>query len=270
MKKIYLLFISFIILITLTACSNKSAVNKLDEIKEKGKLSLAVSPDYPPYEFYVAENGSVKIVGADIQLAQEVAKKLGVELEIVQLSFDSLLPALTSGRVDMVISGMNPNKERRQVVDFSDIYYVSGSAFIVRQDDKDITSIDDLKTKKIGVQKGTIQEKALLDDLKISQENIQSLADVPSVLQDLINKNVDVVFLAEDVSQISLNKYPSLKISSFKLEKDAELDGMAIAFSKGNNAELISAVNEVIKKQNSENIFAKELEKYAALAAKIQ
>lgn len=69
-----------------------------------------ISLDYPPYEFYVSENGKVKIVGADIQLAEEISKKLGVELEIVQLSFDSLLPALTSGRVDMVISGMNPNK----------------------------------------------------------------------------------------------------------------------------------------------------------------
>lgn len=268
MKKIYLILLSSL-LIFMTACSNKDT-DKLSSVKEKEKITLAVSPDYPPYEFYYAKNGKVEIVGADIYLAKEIANHLGVELEIIQLSFDSLLPALTSSRVDMVISGMNPNEERRKVVDFSDIYYISGSAFIVNQDSKDIASVDDLKTKRIGVQKGTIQEKYLIDELGIDQKNIQSLADVPSVLQDLSNKNVDVVFLAEDVSQISISKKENLKLSEFKLQKDAESDGMAIAFRKGNNQSLIDEVNKVIQKIKNENQFEEKLKFYADLAAEIE
>lgn len=269
MKKYLYLFMSLFLVLGLAACSNPN-IDKLSEIKKKGKLSLAVSPDYPPYEFYTADNGQVKIVGADIYLAEEVAKRLGVELDIVQLSFDSLLPALKSGRVDMVISGMNPNEERRQVVDFSDTYYISGSAFLVKKNYKDIKSQDDLKTMKIGVQKGSIQEKYLLDELKISQDNLQSLADVPSLLQDLVNENVDTIFLAEDVSKISLAKEKRLAISSFKLEKDAEADGMAIAFEKGNNEDLLKEVNSVIEKVKASKSFEKELEKYAQLAAERQ
>lgn len=265
MKKIFSILITIILLFTFTACSKDSNVDKLEQIKKKGKITLAVSPDYPPYEFYIAENGEVKIVGADIYLAEEIAKGLDVELEIVQLAFDSLLPALKSGRVDMVISGMNPSEERRKVVDFSDVYYVGGSSFIVNKDSEDIKSLEDLNTKKIGVQKGSIQEKYLLEELNIPDSNIHSLTDVPSVLQDLENQNIDVVFLAEDVSKISLSKQTSLVISNFKLEKDAESDGMAIAFEKGNNDKLLTEVNKVIAKITQENEFEKQLNKYASL-----
>lgn len=267
MKKLLLTILSMFLLITTTACGNKKDVEQLQSIKEEGKITLAVSPDYPPYEFYIAENGKVKVVGADIYLAEEIAKNLGVELEIVQLSFDSLLPALTSGRVDMVISGMNPSEERRKAVDFSDIYYVSGSAFIIKKGTDDLKSIEELKTKKIGVQKGSIQEKYLLEELNIPMSNIQSLADVPSVLQDLENQNIDVVFLAEDVSKISLSKRPELTISNLKLEKDAESDGMAIAFRKGKNQELLTEVNKVIEKISKNNDFEKQLNKHAALVS---
>lgn len=267
MKKSIYIFLSLILLFISTSCSNNKNEDKLKEIKQKGVITLAVSPDYPPYEFYTSENGKVKVVGADIYLAEEIAKKLGVKLEIVQISFDSLLPALTSDRVDMVISGMNPSEERRKAVDFSDVYYISGSAFIIKKGTEDINSLEDLSNKKIGVQKGSIQEKYLMDELKIKTSQIQALSDVPSVLQDLENQNVDVVFLAEDVSQISLSKNKNLEISNFKLEKDAEADGMAIAFKKGNNKTLLKEINEVIEKIVKENEFEKQLNKYAVLVS---
>lgn len=266
MKKLLMMLLS-ISLLFVTACGNDNNEDKLQQIKEKGVLTLAVSPDYPPYEFYIAEDGKVKVVGADIYLAEEIAKSIGVEIELVQLSFDSLLPALTSGRVDMVISGMNPTDERKKAVDFSDVYHVSGSAFIVKKGKVTLNSVEDLQNKKIGVQKGTIQEQFLLEELGISQSNVQSLADVPSILQDLENENIDIVFLAEDVSQIALSKQTSLEILDFKLEKDAEEDGMAIAFKKGNNSSLISEVNKVIAEIQKNNEFKNQLKKYSALVA---
>ena len=95
----------------------------LDKIKASGKIILGTSADYPPYEFHALVDGKDTIVGFDIELAKEIAKDLGVELEIKDMSFDGLLAALVSGNVDMVISGMTPTEERRQNVDFSDIYY---------------------------------------------------------------------------------------------------------------------------------------------------
>ncbi|MBF0846438.1 transporter substrate-binding domain-containing protein, partial [Streptococcus danieliae] len=90
--------------------------------------------------------------------------------------------------------------------------------------------------------------KFLLDEIKIPRDRIQALTDTPSLLQDLSNENIDAIFMAEDVSKISLAKQADLKLSTFKLEKDSESDGMAIAFEKGNNENLLNQVNKVISK----------------------
>ena len=132
MKKLLLFITSIITVVTLTACSNSSTKNKLQEVKEKNKIVLGVSPDYPPYEFLTTENGNKKVVGADIYLAEQVAKKLGVQVEIQQMAFDSLIAALNANKVDMVISGVNPTEERKKAVDFSDVYYTSKGIFVVR------------------------------------------------------------------------------------------------------------------------------------------
>ena len=154
MKKLLLLITAMVAAITLTACSGaKTTKTKMDEIKEKGKIVLGVSPDYPPYEFTTTENGQKKVVGADIYLAQEIAKKLGVEVEIQEMAFDSLIAAVNANKVDMVISGVNPTEERKKAVDFSDIYYTGKGIFVVNKDSAEIKSVADLKGKKVGVQK---------------------------------------------------------------------------------------------------------------------
>lgn len=114
MKKLLLFITSIITVVTLTACSSSNTKNKLQEVKEKNKIVLGVSPDYPPYEFLTTENGNKKVVGADIYLAEQVAKKLGVQVEIQQMAFDSLIAALNANKVDMVISGVNPTEERKK------------------------------------------------------------------------------------------------------------------------------------------------------------
>ena len=138
MKKLLLFITSIITVVTLTACSSSSTKNKLQEVKEKNKIVLGVSPDYPPYEFLTTENGNKKVVGADIYLAEQVSKKLGVQVEIQQMAFDSLIAALNANKVDMVISGVNPTEERKKAVDFSDVYYTSKGIFVVNKDSEEI------------------------------------------------------------------------------------------------------------------------------------
>ncbi|AXI27232.1 arginine ABC transporter substrate-binding protein [Gemella sp. ND 6198] len=271
MKKLLLFITALMTIITLTACSKSNSKTKVTEIKDKGKIVLGVSPDYPPYEFLTTENGQKKVVGADIYLAQEVAKKLGVEVEIQEMVFDSLIAALNANKVDMVISGVNPTDERKKAVDFSDIYYTSKGIFVVNKDSEEIKSSDDLKNKKVGVQKGSTYETYVKEQLKLDDKNIQALTDVPSLLQDLKNKKIDVVLIPDDVAKIAMNKYSDIKISTFAAENDPEATGMAIAFKKGNdnsNKELLEQVNAVIKEIQAKKLFEQELDKYAKIAAK--
>ena len=271
MKKLLLFVTAMIAAITLTACSGaKTTKTKMDEIKEKGKIVLGVSPDYPPYEFTTTENGQKKVVGADIYLAQEIAKKLGVEVEIQEMAFDSLIAAVNANKVDMVISGVNPTEERKKAVDFSDIYYTGKGIFVVNKDSAEIKSVADLKGKKVGVQKGSTYETYAKEQLKIEDKDLQSLTDVPSLLQDLKNKKIDVVLIPDDVAKIAINKYNDIKISAFSAENDPEATGMAIVFKKAkddSNKTLLEQVNAVIKEIKEKNLFEKELDKYAKLAA---
>ena len=271
MKKLLLLITAMVAAITLTACSGaKTTKTKMDEIKEKAKIVLGVSPDYPPYEFTTTENGQKKVVGADIYLAQEIAKKLGVEVEIQEMAFDSLIAAVNANKVDMVISGVNPTEERKKAVDFSDIYYTGKGIFVVNKDSAEIKSVADLKGKKVGVQKGSTYETYAKEQLKIEDKDLQSLTDVPSLLQDLKNKKIDVVLIPDDVAKIAINKYNDIKISTFSVENDPEGTGMAIVFKKAkddSNKTLLEQVNAVIKEIKEKNLFEKELDKYAKLAA---
>lgn len=271
MKKLVLFLTAMIAAITLTACSGaKSSKSKVDEIKEKGKIVLGVSPDYPPYEFITTENGNKKVVGADIYLAEEIAKKLGVQVEIQEMAFDSLIAAVNANKVDMVISGVNPTEERKNAVDFSDVYYTGKGIFVVNKDAEEIKSLDDLKGKKVGVQKGSTYETYAKEQLKIADSDLQALTDVPSLLQDLKNKKIDVVLLPDDVAKIAINKNNEIKISTFAADNDPEATGMAIAFKKAkddSNKTLLEQVNAVIKEIKEKNLFEQELDKYAKLAA---
>lgn len=271
MKKLLLFITSIITVFTLTACSSSNSTKtKSQELKDKGKIVLGVSPDYPPYEFLTTENGNKKVVGADIYLAEQVAKKLGVQVEIQEMAFDSLIAALNANKVDMVISGVNPTEERKKAVDFSDVYYTSKGIFVVNKDSEEIKSVADLKNKKIGVQKGSTYETYAKEQLKMDEKNIQALTDVPSLLQDLKNKKIDVVLIPDDVAKIAMNKYTDIKISTFTAENDPEATGMAIAFKKGkdnSNKELLEQVNAVIKEIQAQKTFEKELDKYAKVAA---
>ena len=186
------------------------------------------------------------------------------------MAFDSLIAAVNANKVDMVISGVNPTEERKKAVDFSDIYYTGKGIFVVNKDSAEIKSVADLKGKKVGVQKGSTYETYAKEQLKIEDKDLQSLTDVPSLLQDLKNKKIDVVLIPDDVAKIAINKYNDIKISAFSAENDPEATGMAIVFKKakdGSNKTLLEQVNAVIKEIKEKNLFEKELDKYAKLAA---
>jgi polar amino acid transport system substrate-binding protein len=233
---------------TTTSNPDKKSTSSLSEIKQKGKIVIGTSADYPPYEFHKEINGKDQIVGIDINIAQEVAKDLGVELEVKDMDFDGLLVSLQAGKSDMIFAAMNPTDERRENADFSDIYNKEENVFIVRKDDEDsIKSLDDLKNKKIGVQKGSVQETLVKD--KLPEAEIKGLGKATDLVLDLKNKKIDAILLDSPVAKFNCEKNSDITLTSITIE--AQDDGAAIAMKKGSD-ELQTEVNKTIKKLKDE------------------
>jgi len=274
LKKLLALGLVAVLAVGLVGCGNKSSDNSggnqtaLEQIKKNKKLVVATSPDYPPFEFMVSEGGKSKIVGADIDLAQKIADKLGVELEIKAMDFDALLPALQAGKVDMVITGMTPNEKRKKAVDFSDIYFKGENAVIVNAKDAGkFTSEDQLKKAKLGVQKGSTQETYVKDNLKVT--NYKALVAVPDLIADMKNGNIDAVVLNSKVAGINVTKYDGIKVvENLKLTSGGDEEAMAVAIKKGDNADLIKLTNEVIKELQDSGEYDKILANAVDLISK--
>jgi ABC-type amino acid transport substrate-binding protein len=192
MKKIYKFIMLALLAITVFATSGFTTSIKADQkdvtydrIMKRGYIVLGTSPDYAPYEFQTTSNNKSKDVGMDISVAKDIADDLGVKLKIKNMDFDSLLVALQTGKVDMVLSGMNPSAARRKSVDFSDVYYKGGQSILINKKDAGIyKNKDSFKHKKIAAQTGSIQynlAKKQIDGAKVS--GIQKGADLILALQ---------------------------------------------------------------------------------------
>ena len=269
-KKIAALAAVGVLVISMVGCGSGSSSDgsssdktSLEKIKESGKLVIGTSADYPPYEFHAMIDGEDQIKGLDIDIAQAVADDLGVELEIKDMDFDGLLVALQGNKVDMVFAGMTPTEERKQNADFSDIYYTATHRFILRSgDEASVHSFDDLKGKKIGVQKGSIQEGIAQDNFDAA--DIKSLAKVTDLVLDLKNNKVDAILIEEGVAKINCDKNEGIAMSDFVVtDKDG---GAAIALKKG-SSDLQEEVNKTISKLKESDKITQFLSESSDLAA---
>lgn len=234
-------FVIFLIPLFLISCNSNE--NKLDKIKSTGQLVLGTSADYPPYEFpIISETGHEEIVGFDISIAKEIAKDLGVNLIIKNLDFSGLLDALNSGNVDIILSGISPTEERKQSIDFSNIYYTAKNVLVTSKE-KSFNSINDLNNLNIGVQIGSIQDRIAQEKLKNS--NIKSLLRVPELILELLSNKVDAVILEEPVAKQYLNANPELKITNIDELNPSSVLGSAIGIKKGQE-QLLNEVNKTI------------------------
>lgn len=229
--------------------SASSKTSALEAIKAKGTLVVGTSADYPPYEFHKEIDGKDQIVGFDIEIAKELAKDLGVKLEIKDMAFDGLLVALQADKMDMIFAGMTPTDERKQNADFSDIYFTATHRFILRSgEEATITKIEDLKGKKIGVQKGSIQ--ADIAKANFEEADIKLLEKVPDLILDLKNKKVDAILVESTVADIQAQKNPGIAVAN-KLEVKDPDGGCAVAMKKG-SSELLAEANKTLKRLKDE------------------
>lgn len=211
----------------------------LGAVKKAGKLVIGTSADYPPFESLDESNN---IVGFDIDLAREVAKELGVELEIKNMQFDGLIPALTGKQFDILVAGLTITDERKESVDFSQPYMSGGNAVVIHQDSSGMTTLDDLKGKSIAVQLGSAQESIAQ---KVEGANVKSFPLYTDAAQTVANKQADAMIVHSVVAKAFAANMP-LKIV-------AELDPVdtGMAFHQDSD-DLREAVDKALAKIKSD------------------
>ena len=209
-----------------------------------GKLTVATSPDFAPYEFYsIDENENPTLAGFDIALAQYIADYLGLELEIIPMDFDGTLSELSAKKVDLALSGYSPDPAREDKMDFSDIYYVGGQSFVTVQDKADSfsTLADANKAEyQIGAQLGSIQ--ADLAKENTPDADIVELSKVTDIIAELLSGKLDGAFIETVVAEAYAKNYPELCV---KFDVPYEQEGSVVGVSKDNGA-LLAAVNLAI------------------------
>ncbi|WP_051656732.1 transporter substrate-binding domain-containing protein [Butyrivibrio sp. AE3004] len=216
-----------------------------------GKLTVATSPDFAPYEFYaVDESGTPKLAGFDIALAQYVADYLGLELEVVPVDFDGVLMELQTKAVDLGVAGLSPDPKRESIMDFSDIYYEGGQSFVCTQANKDkFTSLEDTNNSdiEVGAQTGSIQVD--LAQTNSPDAELIQLTKVTDIIAELLAGKLDGAYIETAVAESYAKNYPELCVVLDVPYDGAE--GSAIGVCKGNDA-LKAGVNEAIAKAISE------------------
>ena len=222
----------------------------IDELKPlittvtEGKLTVATSPDFAPYEFYaIGEDGTPQLAGFDMSLAAYIADYLGLELEVIPVDFDGVLNELAAGNVDLGMAGLSPDPTRMDAMDFSDIYYQGGQSFVTVQDKVDL--FPDLESANnpeysIGAQNGSIQLD--LANEYTPDADIVPLVKVTDIVAELLSDKLDGAFIETAVAEHYAITNPDLAVI---LDVPYDVEGSSIGVVKGNEA-LLAGVNLAI------------------------
>ncbi len=203
-----------------------------------GTLVMATNAEFPPYEYHEGD----QIVGIDVEIAQAIAAEMGMELEIEDIAFDSVIPAVTSGKADFGAAGMTVTPERQQNVDFSDTYATAAQVIIVK-DDSDIAGPSDLAGKTIGVQLGTTGDLFVSDEENVADATVERYNKGFEAIQALSQNKVDAVVIDGEPAKVFVSQNEGIKI----LEEALTSEEYAICVKKG-NTELLDSINAAIAK----------------------
>lgn len=259
MKKKIIALLSTMVLTTtmLFGCGSTSA-----SIKASGKIVVGTASGYPPYEFVDITSADQSIIGVDIEFAQATADEIGVELEVQDMSFSSLLSSLPAHKIDVAIAGIAPTDERKESMDFSDVYLTADQKFLILKSNADkYATIDSFKGETLAAEKSTTQE-ALCQTL-FPDNQLVSIERVPDCIMELKNGNVAGVCVESIVGEQYVLSDSELAFA------DADTGAQkysAVALEKGNE-DLVAIINKVIKEHTDNGDFDKWVEEYSEKAA---
>jgi len=222
------------------------------------KYIIACDSKYAPFSF--EENAKYK--GIDVEVLEAIAKEEKFEYDLKPMDFNGIIPGLTSNQLDGAIAGMSITDERKQSLDFSEGYFVSGLSLVVNKDNTTVNGVNDLKGKSASLKKGTAGAKFAEDNKDKYGLNLSYFDDSPSMFQAVENKNND--FLLEDYPviayKIKVDPNSKLKIAGEKL---TNVD-YGFAVKKGQNADLLKKFNEGLKKIKTNGEYDKIVDQYIA------
>ena len=239
----------------LCACGSGAAESTSDasqgfDTVTKGVLTMATNAYFPPYEYYEGSD----IVGIDAEIAKAVADKLGLELKIEDMEFDSIITAVSTGKADMGLAGMTVTEERKQNVNFSDTY-ATGVQVVVVPEDSDIKTVDDLAGRKIGVQLATTGDIYCTDDF--GSENVEEYNKGNDAIMALISGKIDAVVIDNEPAKSFVAANEGLKI----LDTEYVTEEYAAALNKENTA-LLEAINGALKELKADGTLDSIINKY--------
>lgn len=254
MKKILSLFLVVVMIVgligVLSACGGNNGLTVTE-----GKLIMATNAEFPPYEFYDGDT----VVGIDAEVAAVIAKELGLELEIADIEFGSIVPGVQSGKYDMGMAGMTVTPDRLKDVNFS-TSYAKGIQVVIVREDSEIKTIDDIEGKKIGVQQdttGDIYASYPPEEGGFGEDSVVRYLNGAVAVEALKNGSVDCVIIDNEPAKAYVNANDGLKI----LETEFANEDYAICFSK-NNPELQEKVNAALEKLIADGTLKKIVDKY--------
>ena len=208
--------------------------------KREDRLVMVTEASFAPYEYY----SDGRIVGVDVDIAEEIAREMGVKLVVKDVAFDSIIHEVKSGKADIGVAGISYTDERAKQVDFSNNYTSSKQVVLVR-DFSDINSINDIKGKKIAVQLGSVADMYVSDEYK--PKNIIRQKKYLAAIQDLKDGKADCVVMDELPARQILKQNSGIRI----LDEVLAEDNYGIIVDKGNK-ELLEVVNRVIERLKQE------------------
>lgn len=223
--------------------------HSVEAIKAKGVLVVTTEAGYAPFEF-LDENDNV--VGLDASLAQALADDLGVELDIQNIAFDSVVAEVQAGNADMAIAGLTPNADRKKSVDMSDMYYAGGQCMLVLEENLDkYATKESLAGAVMATQKAALQETLMAEQFPDAEPLL--LPDFPQCIANLKNGECAAVMIDEISAEQYMQTVEGLAIGKVPVEIDPEEGGNAVAVMKG-NTDLLDWVNERIAAYEAEGL----------------
>ena len=243
----------------------------LTRIKESGKMVVATASGYMPYEFIDISSADQKVIGVDMAMGDKIAakltEKLGVTVtpQIEDTTFTANLAAVAADQVDIMIAGMSPTEERKQSMDFSDVYLKAEQRLMVRKEDADkYKELSDFDGKIIAVQKTTTQEKIAQDLL--TNATVNALEKIAVCVLELTTGKADAVVIESTVAQPYLIANPDLVLCDATFPEDRLYKDTAIAVPKGNE-DFIEIINETIAECQEAGLIDQWIKEYSAICA---
>ena len=250
MKKILSILMVICLTLSLFACGNTTNT-ATTEGASSSKLIVGTSAGFPPYEF---REGN-KIVGIDAEIMEAIAADLGYTIEWQDMKFDSLISALSSNKVDIVIAGMTVTEDRKESVDFTDTYTAAVQSIIIKKGGN-ISNLDDVEGKIIGVQQGTTGDIYASDDY--GNDKVQRFNEGADAVQALLNGKIDCVIIDD---QVAKNFVDTHKTALELLDTAYTEEEYAMAVKKG-NTQLLNQVNKSIKSLKDKGTVRRIIDKY--------